>query len=114
MRFPIGFYRVFLRASLALPFLLAVFSAEVLLYSGKIAECSRRIVVDAGRFRTDIDALTHLIVSPLPKLPGKVVASPVKLQVLIPLEAFVAYLAHKPVRRQQTLRRQSNHLRRRV
>lgn len=114
MRFPIGLYGVLLRAPLALPLLLAVLSAEVLLDSGEIAKRSRRVVVDARRLWTHVDSLTDLLRRPLPELPRQVVASPVKLQILIALKPLVADLAHKTVRREESLRRQSDHLRIRI
>lgn len=111
VRLPIGLHGVLLRATLALPLLLAVFSAEMLLYAGEIAERSLRIVVHARRLRTHVHSLPHLIARSLPELPWQIVSTPVKLQVLVPLKSFVADLAHKSVRREKALRRHSNHLR---
>jgi hypothetical protein len=70
---------VFLRTLLALPFLLAVFPAEVLLYSGEVTESSRVVVVDASFFRANIDLLSDLFICPLPELPWKIVTPSVKL-----------------------------------
>ena len=110
MSLPIGLDCIFLRALFALPLLLAVLPAEVLLYSGQIAESSRRMVVDARRLRADIDFLFHLFASPLPEFPWKIVTSPVKLQILISLKPFVANFTHKSICSQKGLRRQSNYL----
>lgn len=79
MSFPVGLDGVFLRTLLALPFLLAVLPAEVLLYSGEVAESSRGVVVDAAFFRTNIDLLLDLFIRPLLELPWKIVAPSVKL-----------------------------------
>lgn len=107
---PIGLNRVFLRALVAFPLLLAVFSAEVLLNPREIPQRSRRIVVNARWFGTHVHPLSHLLARPLPQLPRKVVTPPMKLKVLVPLKPLVANFTHETVRGHQGLRRQSNHL----
>lgn len=97
MRFPIRLYRIFLRAPLALPLLLAVLSAKVLLDPGKVTQSSTWVVVDARGFRAHVDSLTWLLTGSLLQLPWQVMASSVKLEVLVALEAFVTDLAHEPV-----------------
>lgn len=98
MSLPIGLYSILLRAPLALPFFFAVLSAKMLLYAGEIAERSPRIVMNASRFRTDIDSLPYLLPRSLPQLPRQVMSSAMKLQILVSLKAFVADLAHESVR----------------
>jgi len=110
VRFPIRLNGVFLGAFVAFPLLLTVLPAEVLLDPRQVPQGSRRVVVHARWFGTHVHSLPYLLGGPLPQLPRQVVTSPMKLQILVPLKSFVAYLAHEPVRRQQRLRRQSNHL----
>ncbi len=105
MRLPIGLHGVLLRAPLALPLLLAVLSTKVLFDAREVSQCSRRAVVNAGRFWTHVDSLANLFARSLLELPRQVVASPVKLKVLVALKPFVADLTHKPVRRHQSLGR---------
>ncbi|GER53288.1 fasciclin-like arabinogalactan protein 21 [Striga asiatica] len=65
----------------------------MLLDSGQVSERPRRVVVNARFLRANVNALPNLFSRPLLQLPRQVVASPVKLKVLIPLEALTAYLA---------------------
>lgn len=111
VRLPIGLHGVFLGAFIAFPLLLAVFSAEMLLNSGEIAESPRRIVMNTGSFRTNINPLLHFLARPLLQLPWQIMPPPMQLQILVPLKSFTANFAHESVRRHQSLRRQSNHLR---
>lgn len=110
MGLPIGLHCVIFRALFALPLLLAVFPAKVLLYSSEITESSRRMVVDARRLRTDIYLFFHLFGRPLPEFPWKIVTSPVKLQILVSLKPFVANFTHKSICGQKGFRRQNNYL----
>lgn len=101
MCFPIGLYSVLFRAPLALPFLLPVLSAEVLLDAGEVAQSSRGIVVHARGLRAHVNSLAHFLASSLLQLPRQVMAPSVKLQVLVTLKTFVADLAHESVGSQQ-------------
>ncbi|CAL1407403.1 unnamed protein product [Linum trigynum] len=98
MSLPVRLNRVLLGTLVALPLLLPVLPTKVLLDPCEIAQGPSRTVMDAARFGADIDPLPDLDTRvPLLELPGEVVASPVELQVLVPLESFVAYFAYESV-----------------
>lgn len=99
MGLPVGLNRITLRTLVALPFLLTVLPTEVFLDARKVSQRPGRIMMHAARLRADINPLPDLFARPLSQLPGQVMASPVELQILVPLESFVADFAHETVGR---------------
>ena len=70
--------------------------------SSEIAKRSGRIVVNTGGLWTNVNSLADLFRRPLPELPWQVMTSPVKLKVLVALEAFVADLTHETIRSEKS------------
>ncbi|KAK8956011.1 hypothetical protein KSP40_PGU019207 [Platanthera guangdongensis] len=97
MRLPIGLHRVAFGALVALPLLLTVLSEKVLFDSGEVAQGSGWLMVDAGRLRAEIHPPANFFTGFLLQLPRQIVPPPVKLQVLLSLESFVAHLAHESI-----------------
>ncbi|KAL2487534.1 Heat shock protein DnaJ with tetratricopeptiderepeat [Forsythia ovata] len=66
-----------------------MFLAEMLIDAGEVVESPGRIMVNRSLFWVYVNLLYELIfVSPLLKLPWKVVSFSMKLQTLVPSEAF--------------------------
>lgn len=63
----------------ALELLLSMFSGVVLFDSCQVSQCSGRMVVHTIRFRANVHLFFVLFWTPLPQLPGEIVASSVKL-----------------------------------
>jgi|APAra0007618257_1042622.scaffolds.fasta_scaffold11224_1 hypothetical protein len=89
--FPIRLNSVTLRALIALPLFLTVLPIVMLLDSGEVSESTCGVMVDARGLRTKVHLPPHLFVGLLFQLPWKVVSPPVELQILFPLEPFVAH-----------------------
>lgn len=103
MSFPIRLDRIFLGTFFALPFLLAMFSAEMFLDAGEVSQSSGRVMVNTSLLRTDIHFLLDFFVGSLLQLPRKIVTSPVQLQILVSLKTLVAYFAYEPICSHQRL-----------
>ena len=97
MSLPVRLNRVLLRAFVALELLLAMLPAEMLLDPRQVPQSACRIVVDTRLLRADVHSLPLVFVAALAKFPREIVAPPMKLQILIALEPFVAYFAKKAV-----------------
>eukprot|EP01018_Ginkgo_biloba_P031456 Gb_18891 [translate_table: standard] len=102
MRFPVGLNSISFGTLIALPFLFSMFSTEMLLDACKVSQGPGWIMVYTGWFWTQINPLPDFFGRSLPQLPGKIMPTSVKLQILFPLKAFVAYFAHKSVCSHQT------------
>lgn len=99
MGFVIGLNRVALCALFTNPLLVVtVLPPEMLLNPNQIPQRVGRVVVQATGFGANEHPFPHLGRLPLQELPRHLVASPVHLEVLVPLEPLVADLAHVSVR----------------
>lgn len=90
---------ILFRAFLTFPFLFAVFSEEVLLDASEISQCSAWIMVNTCDFWAYVYSFPCLNVCSLLELPWQVMTSAMELEVLVPLKAFVTYLANEAVPR---------------
>lgn len=109
MSLPVGLNSVSFGAPVALPLLLPMLSAEMLLDASEISQRPGGIMVHAGGFWAYVNSLPHLRARSLFQFPWQVMPSPVKLQVLISLEPFAADLTDESVGSHESPRRQSNH-----
>lgn len=97
MSFPIWLNSIYFRTFFTLPFFLSMFSAKMFLDSSKITKSSRRMVMNASRFRTNVCSFLVFFVVSLFQLPWKIMATSMKLKILIPLKPFVTYLTYKSI-----------------
>ena len=82
-----------------------MFSTEVFLDAGEVSERPRRVMVDTGWLWAEVHFASDLFGVLLSQLPWQVMPSSVQLEVLLSLEALVAYLTDEPICRHESLRR---------
>lgn len=95
---PIRLNSINLGTFVTFPFFFTMFSAKMFLNSSKVTKCPRGMMMNTCWLRANIGFFLVFFVVPLLQFPWKIMTSPMKLKILVPLKTLVTNLTHKSIR----------------